>query len=305
MVLGKVNKTIFFEQTKRINMQRVSIKQNIQDWFTQQWVITCGNKFDPSVSPWLIGPFGQVGDTGEDFIHQLAQQEQLLLKRNCTDAGLLSSFKILGLSQEEESKIAPAIIDFYEKTSAYNLTLTLRWNPFFKGFGHLVNLLFSNRLNQLHIPINNQLRNAPITSEIIQLIAPDTKEVRYTFWLRTLPSTGIIIFSGVYGACQLPSGKQAVKAVFPLPNGNATVLMEPQVSAQGEFILHSGGKKWGDAGFYFLLRDTHKNYWSHFIPSFKDKLVVQTHSDGLTANQQLKLWGLTVLTISYCITPKT
>lgn len=304
MALGREKHTIYLNPIIPYNMSRISFNQNKQDWVTQQWVILRGKQLNSDDSSWLLGPFGRVGDAGEDFIYQLAQEEQLVILRNCTHAGLLSSLSVLGLSPENQAKIDSRIVDFYEQTSEYNLRMSLRWNPIFKCCGYLVNALFSNRLKQLHIPIKNKLQDEPITSEIIQLIAPQTKEIRYTFWLRTLPSQGTIVFSGVYSTCLLPTGKKAVKAVFPLPNGNATVLMKPQVGTRGELILDSRGKKWGEAGFYFLLQDSKEKYWARFIPSFKDKLVVQAHSKGLTANQQLKLWGLPVVTISYAIKQK-
>ena len=304
MALGRDKQVIYLNPTRRNHMGRISFKQKQQDWLTQQWVISGGKQLNSNDRSWLLGPFGRVGDAGEDFIYQLAKEEQLIIMRNCTHVGLVSSLHVLGLSREDQAKINPKIIDFYEQTSEYNLRMSLQWNPIFKCCGYLLNVLFSNRLKQLHIPTKSKLRNEPITSEIIQLITPQTKEIRYTFWLRTLPLQGSIIFSGVYSTCLLPTGKKAVKAVFPLPNGNATVLMKPQLGTQGELILDSSGKIWGEAGFYFLLQDTKEKYWARFIPSFKDKLVVQAHSNGLTANQQLKLWGIAVLSIDYQISAK-
>lgn len=301
---GKDNNVLYLNPTKSSNMKRISTKQRVQDWFTQRWVIACGRKFNPQITPWLIGPFGQVGDVGEQFIYRLAKEEQLSVRRGCVNTGLLPSIQVLGLSPTDEAKIAPLVVDFYERTSSYNVRMSLRWNPLFIGFGFLINILFSNRLKQLYIPTNTKIKNEPLTSEIIQLITTKTKEVRYTFWLRTLPSLGTIIFSGVYGSCQLPSGGTAVKAVFPLPNGNATVLMNPQVGQEGELILNSSGRCWGDAGFYFLLQDTENKYWAKFISSFKDKLTVRPHATGLLAQQRLKLWGLPVLSIVYHINPK-
>ena len=51
--------------------------QKFQDWFTQQWVIIWGRKFNPSENSWLIGPFGELDGIGETFIHQLAKKENL------------------------------------------------------------------------------------------------------------------------------------------------------------------------------------------------------------------------------------
>ncbi|WP_445432176.1 hypothetical protein [Chryseobacterium indoltheticum] len=99
----------------------------------------------------------------------------------------------------------------------------------------------------------------------------------------------------------MPSGKTCVKAVFPLPNGNATVLMIPSVGENGELILDSSGKKFGDAGFYFLLKDSKGEYWSQFISSFRDRLIIGSENDLISAEQTLTLWHIKVLTFNYKI----
>ena len=85
----------------------------------------------------------------------------------------------------------------------------------------------------------------------------------------------------------------------PIPNGNATVILTPSVSKNGELILDSSGQRIGDSGFYFLLRDSKGKLWSKFIKSFKDKLVVKSISDKIRATQTLTLWNLKVLEFEY------
>ena len=56
--------------------------QKFQDWFTQQWIIIWGRKINPSEYSWLIGPLGELNGIGETFINQLAEKENLVIKRN-------------------------------------------------------------------------------------------------------------------------------------------------------------------------------------------------------------------------------
>jgi len=100
---------------------------------------------------------------------------------------------------------------------------------FFKIFGIIVNRLFSQRINQLNIPTKEIKKSEVLTSEIIKLYNKKTQEIKYTIWLRKIQSTGVIIYSGVYGICKLPSGTTCIKAVFPLPKGNATVILKPKI----------------------------------------------------------------------------
>lgn len=264
-------------------------KQKFQDWFTQQWAILWGTKIDPAHYPWLIGPFGNLNGIGEDFINQLATKENLIVQREMNSHGLIPSIAMLNLSKNELSKLSRRVIDFYEKTSNYNLKLSVKWNPFYKIFGVLVNKLFSNRINQLNIPIDNDGNIKSLKSELITLSDAKTGKSKYTIWLRTSTTNGQVMYSGIYGTCELPSGKTCIKAVFPLPNGNATIILNPCVGENGELILESSGNKIGDAGFYFLLKDFKGNYWTQFISSFRDRLTVNSGNDEIYAEQILTL----------------
>lgn len=280
-------------------MNLADTMQKFQDWFTQQWVIICGRKINPVEYSWLIGSFGEVNGIGEKFIHQLAEKENLTIIRNSHSKGLLDSVSSLNLSENEIKNLSKKVIDFYEKTSEYKLQLNVKWNPIFKIFGYIVNRLFSQRINQLNIPTNNIQSSEDLTSEIIELAAKNTDEVKYTIWLRKFQSTGEVIYSGIYTTCTLPSKITCVKAIFPLPKGNATVILKPSVGEKNELILDSSGNKFGDAGFYFLLNDSKGNCWSKYIKSFTDKLTVSDENEKLKAKQTLKLWNLKVSTFEY------
>jgi hypothetical protein len=278
--------------------------QKIQDWLTQQWVILWGKKIDPEVYPWLFGPFGNLDAIGEDFLVQLAEKENLNIDRATKTSGLIPSIDQLQLSAAEHSNLPYQVIDFYENTSNYDLLFSVKWKPFFRGFGILINRLFSHRLNQLNIPTENSKHPEAIASQLINLVDSSINQVKYTFWLRSIKSSGQTIYSGAYGVSTLPSGKACIKAVFPLPNGNATVLMTPSVGKNGELILDSSGKQFGDAGFYFLLKDAKGEYWSQYIRSFRDRLIVRVENGRLSAEQTLTLWHQEVLRFHYTIEAK-
>lgn len=278
--------------------------QKFQDWFTQQWIIIWGKKVSLTELPWLNGPIGEVGIIGDDFIKKLASDEGLIINRNSSSKGLIPSIGSLNLSKSETAKLAHQVIDFYENTSDYKLGFSVKWNPIFRVFGMLVNLFFSKRIHQLNIPTKNIKDSQEVISEIITLTDPTSHQVIYTVWFRTFKSNKQVIFSGVYSVCTLADGQKCVKASFPLPNGNATVIMSPSVGNNGELVLSSFGKKFGDPGFYFVLRDTKGNYWSRNHRSFKDKLVVSSNNKGVFAEHTQSLWNMNVLRFNYDIKPK-
>ena len=265
--------------------------QSIQDWITQQWVILFGQRIDNEKFQWLLGPFGGTKGIGLKFIEQLAKEESLAIDSQRENKGLLDSILNLGLSEIELTRLSPDVIDFYENTSNYDLLLKTKWNPIFKVFGSLVRMIFSNRIEQLNVPIENLKDASILTNEIIKLVDPKTKEVKRTIWLRTFKSTGQVVYSGVYETCYLPDKQICIKAIFPLPNGNATVILTPSVGKNGELILDSSGQKIGDSGFYFLLMDSKGQLWSKFI--------VKSINNRITAIQTLTLWNLKVLEFEY------
>ena len=276
--------------------------QKFQDWFTQQWVILTGKRIIPKNEAWLMGPFGNLEGIGETFITELAAKENLIIQRNSKDQGLITSINQLNLSIVELQRLSIEIVSFYECTSNYDLEFAVKWNPVFKLLGALTNRLFSRRINQLNIPINNLNDATSLKSEIITLLEAQNLSVKYTIWLRKIESTNQVIYSGVYGTSILPSGDTCIKAVFPLPNGNATVIMKPSVNAQGSLVLDSSGKKFGDAGFYFLLKNAKGKFWAKYIRAFRDQLIVNHQDSQIIAEQTLTLWQLIVLKFKYKIT---
>ena len=189
--------------------------QKFQDWCTQQWSILWGRSFDPAKEEWLMGPFGQVGSTGDDFVYQLAEKEGLTVSRKVSDRGLIPRVQDLNLPEEEYARLSEAVIDFYQQTGQYSLQFAVEWNPLFKFLGKGVRVLFSERINQLNVPIKNLREGEEVNSEIITLSDPKSGQVRYTIWYRSFKGSGEVLYSGAYGLCTPPSGKVHVKAVFP------------------------------------------------------------------------------------------
>ncbi len=278
--------------------------QKLQDWMTQQWVIWRGRRIEPENYPWLMGPFGNLDAIGEDFVDQFAEKQNLVIEKDAAIKGIIPSMASLHLSPGDMSRLSQDVVAFYENTASYALHFSVQWNPFFRLFGSLLNILFSRRINQLNIPTKNIENAEAIQSEIIHLVDPQTRQIQYTFWLRAIQSSGQVVYSGVYGLCRLPSGKTCVKAVFPLPNGNATVIMNPAVGPDGAFILDSSGNTFGDAGFYFLLKDSRQNYHVQFVHSFRDRLLISAQNGCLSATQILTLWNRKVLQFNYSIKAK-
>jgi hypothetical protein len=279
---------------------------HVQDWLTQLWVKATGRRYVPERDNWLAGPIGDTDIIQDKFIYKLASTQNLEIKQNLADAGLLETFDDLGLTPEEERLLHPKVIDFYEQTSNYHFEVWSEWCGFFKPFGWLLSVIFSKRLQQLNLPLSALQSAKGIDSNIIKLIDNKTGKPKWTVWYRILKSTNRVIYSGVYTTCTIPNhpGK-FLKVVFPLPNGNAIVIMRKEVRPDGSLRLCSDGRKFGDNGFYFTLTNHKGKHWARFVKAMHEWITVYVDGENvLRANHNLAFYGFAFLNLHYKMTEK-
>jgi hypothetical protein len=272
----------------------------LTDCVTQVWVRLTGRRVDPSSSPWLAGPVGDPRGIGRDFFVRLARQEGLDLQRD-GDRGLLQDFSALAAPDFTPAQVHPSVRDFYTRTSAYELDAWAEWCGVFRPFGQILAHLFSRRLQQLNVPLSGLDTSRGVTSEVVQLVDPVTREIRHTAWIRQLLVTGNVLYAGGYSLAEVPGRRGlCVKVVFPLPNGNAMVLMRPEAHEDGSFSVVSAGREFGDPGFYFTVRDQAGRMWARYLPALKESIrIFPAEGDVVHADHVLTLWGATFLRLHY------
>lgn len=278
----------------------------IQDKITQVWVKVTGRKIKPSDHEWLIGPVGGEDIIKDKFIYELAERENLEVRKNEPNSGLLDSIEQIGVTNQEKLKLNEKVSDFYENTSNYDFEIWSEWKGIFKPFGRLLNLLFSKRLQQLNLPLNSIDSAKGIKSEIIKLIDKKTNKTKWTIWYRIIKSNNDVIYSGVYTTCQNPNYQAPLlKVVFPLPNGNASVVMTKKIKEDGSLLLISDGKKFGDNGFYFTLTNKKGEYWARFVKSMHEWIhVYEDEEQVLRADHNLEFYGFRFLNLHYKMNKK-
>jgi hypothetical protein len=265
--------------------------------------MACSRRIEPADVPWLMGPYGEVDVIADTYLQRLADDQGLTLQRHTAGAGLTPDFDTLALPAEQRQRLAPQVVDFYEHTADYELDVWSRWNPLFRPGASLIRRLYSRRLAQLNLPLDPLDTSRGITSEIVTLTDPASGHPQYTVWYRTLKATGEVIYSGVYASTQLPDGRPCVKVVFPLPRGSATVMLAASVTPDGGLELVSSGRRFGDAGFYFLLRDRRGRHFSQYIRSLRERITVYVDDEQvLRADHRLSLWRRPMLTLHYRMT---
>jgi hypothetical protein len=214
-----------------------------------------------------------------------------------------ASSKILNQLKSERchpEQVSPVVKDFYENTGCYEIEAWSEWCGWFKLFGWALARLFSRRLQQLNVPLSNLDTSQGMISSVLNLVDPTTGKTQYTAWVRELRKSKNVLYAGSYSLCILPGVPGAcVKVVFPLPNGNATVIMYPESSPGGSFSVTSSGLCVGEPGFYFTV-STDKGLWAKYVRAMRESIkVYPSESASVRADHVLRIWGATFLRLHY------
>jgi hypothetical protein len=128
--------------------------------------------------------------------------------------------------------------------------------------------------------------------------------VVFTSWLRRNLASGLVIYSGLYSTATPPGHGPCVKTVFPVPRGSATVLLRPEVQADGSLKLTSSGRQFGDPGFYRVTNAGRGRLRVWYVQPIKEVFHVYPDGEGsVRTDHYLTWWGLSVLHLHYRITP--
>lgn len=271
----------------------------LSDRFTQRWVQATGRIVDLEADPWLDGPVGAPSGIGPAFFDDFARGRNLQVRRDGCPRGLMSDFATLARTDCDAALLRPEVADFYLRTSEYDLDAWSEWCGAFRPFGVLLARIFSRRLQQLNVPLSPLDTSRGITSEVLQLIDAGG-QVAYTAWLRRLVRTGDVLYAGAYSVCRVSNfSGVCVKVAFPLPNGNALVIMRPDVLADGSLTLVSAGRCFGDPGFYFTVHGRDGRVWARYVRALRERIHVYPSGPEVHADHLLTIWGAVFLRLHY------
>ncbi len=250
--------------------------------------------------PWLVGPVGgpYIGDTPYE---ETARQEGLSVEREAGAGGLLPDFSVLQSPTFDVQLVDPRIRDFYEGTAGFSLdTWATTYFPARLGLWLLVQTI-SRRVNQLNFPLDGLDTARGMTSEVVLLRRADGS-IKYTGWYRCIRATGRAIYTGFYLTESVPAyDGRCVKVVFPMPNGNATVILRPENRPEGGFRLVSAGSAFGDVGFYRIGKrpDGDQRVW--LVRSLHEQFDLYVENAELRCDHHVRFLGLPVLSLHYRI----
>ena len=260
-----------------------------------------GRRLTEADVAWLSGPVGNTSLIGRKSVEEVAVHEDLIIDRHTDIRGLITSFNRLDGPAFSSANVSKRVAEFYEKTSLYEMNAWAHWCGFFKPFGVLLALIFSRRLQQLNVPLTGLDTSKGMTSDVIQLKERTSGVVKYVAWIRELMETRNVLYAGYYSIATPPAfGSPCVRVVFPLPNGNAIVVMKPIANEDGSFTVASTGNRFGDPGFYFTIRKPDGSVVGRYVSSLKEWITVYPGTgDEVRAYHVLKFFGVTFLRLHY------
>lgn len=263
-----------------------------------------GRSVRDSSVPWLSGPVGS-DYIGDKPYEEVAARENLELVRRASAGGLIPDFTVLDGPGFAVEQLRPEVRHFYEHTATYRMDM---WSgtsfPGNIGLWLLVTTI-SRKVNQLNFPLSTLDSAKGMDSEIVLLKQPDGA-IRYAGWYRRLVDTGRTIYTGFYMTARVPHcANPCVKVVFPMPNGNATVILRPSVDQDGHFRMSSKGRRFGDAGFYRMQRiDGDRVRVWRVTTLHEDFRVYVDDEKVLRCDHSVRFLGLPILHLHYRIERK-
>jgi len=270
---------------------------NLSDRMTQTWVRATGRKISFVDYPWLVGPSGHPNQIDDRW---LDEETERLGGNHIEGGGLLGQMSDLASEEFDPVRLARPIVEFYEQTSDWRMEVRSQWSAAAWPFGWLLSWVFSRRLGQLNVPLRPFHTAQGMDSHVVGVLDQHGFQVGAA-WFRTLRATGQTVYSGWYGTSTLPeSNRPSLRVVFPLPNGNVTVLLRPEIRPDGALVLASPIGSFGAEGAYLVVaQPDHQFGWARRIP-LAEEFVVSVDSEGtLRTEHTLKLWPIPVFQLHY------
>jgi hypothetical protein len=283
--------------------QRLGWFASIVGWFGARFIYLLiwlfGRKYQRSEVAWIHGPIG--GPTiGDSTYREVCEAEGLTIERHARSAGLVPDWEALNSDTFDASRVLPMARDFYEHTSDYSMDV---WSQTYFPAKIVLWILvktISRQVNQLNFPLSPLDTSRGIISEIISMRRPD-QSIRYTGWFRRFAHDDAVLYTGFYMTEMSPSLKvPCMKVVFPMPNGNATVLLRPELLPDGSLLLDSSGRHFGDAGFYRVQAVGTECLRVWHIRSLKERFHMYVDEAGiLRCDHTIRFLGLPCLSLHY------
>jgi hypothetical protein len=269
------------------------------EWGIELLVRVTGKRVSKSDGAWLNCFLGRPGRIGTGIYERIAAEAGLRINVS-EDAGLIPDFGALRGPSFDPDTVRQEIRHFYEHAALYQLEVWSEVSLVGRLFLWLLVEFISRRMDQLNFPISSLEVAKGMSSEVVQLLDPDSRRVIATGWLRRLKSSGNVIYAGLYSIERIPGEENpCVKVTFPC-RGSANVYLRPVAHGDGSFGLDSSGSGFGRSGFYRIV-DGGLNHWRvrNFTTLHELFFVYIDNEEVLRVDHSVSFLGLTIIRLHY------
>jgi len=273
------------------------------DALTRAWWRAVGRRVDlAGTEAWLVAPMSPSSVVDGRWQDESAAAVGGTLAASDPDAGLLADMSSLDGPGFAAARLHPAVRDFYEHTSNWQMEVWSAWHWWAKPGGELVARLFGRRVQQLALP-THPLDVAHGMDSSVTVVQDAEGVQRAAIWLRTLRRTGGTVYSGQYSVRTLPGAdRPSVHVAFPLQDGNVQVFLRPGVGEDGSLVLESPPattrRAFGTEGAYVTVRGRGHAY-AAAVPVVEHFRVYVDERGALRCDHRLRLWSATALRLHY------
>jgi hypothetical protein len=269
------------------------------EWGIELLVRLTGKRIAKAEAPWLSCFLGDPGRIGTGIYERIASEAGLKIEAP-EDTGLIPDVNALRGPSFNPYAIRSEIRHFYEHAAQYQLEVWSEVSLTGRFFLWLLVEFISRRMDQLNFPISSLEVAKGMSSEVIQLLEPDSRRLVATGWLRRLKSSGSVIYAGLYSTVQVPGEENpCVKVTFPC-RGSANVYLRPIAHPDGSFGLDSSGGGFGRSGFYRIV-DGGPDHWRirNFTTLHELFHVYVDHEGILRTDHTVSFVGIKIIRLHY------
>ena len=271
-------------------------------WVINTWMLITGRVLVYTDYPWLEGPMADNDVVGDEYYGRYAAEAGLVVD-HLHDGGLVANFTDLVPDLDpNKGKLNPRVKHFYEHTVRYKLEVWSQWYSPIKYFSRILIRSVSSKMDQLNIPLEPLETSRGMTNEVLHLNDKVTGSLKYACWLRKSILSGRVVYAGFYSGCKI-NDHPFVKVVFPLPNGNVTVVLQVVAQADGSVKLLSQGKRIGETGYYRVMKRNSDTVRVRFIPLKECIHVFEDEYGVLRTDHEFSFWTIKFLHLHYKISP--
>jgi len=239
---------------------------------------------------------------GTDYLKEYADLTGADFVRSPADIGIIADLGELAGPRFDPAAAHPLIVEFYEHTSRFRLSIVPEWRWWMRPAYLLYRTAIARPLGQANAPFAMEEVQRGVVSWIDTIDVDHDGTVDFRAWVRAYEATGEPLYLGIYTVLR-HEGIGYVSVGFPLPTANFTATLLPTAN-RGNGLLLKSQTDLPFPGHYLSVVEEDRLSVIR-LDSFHEEIDVYVEEGELKTDHRFSLWGVTFLTLRYEISRKS